>query len=200
VRDSGFVRGSAVDGNIRPHSIIARHRDTGRPRLARRAAYGSGGIVRRRELAALVVVRVELRKPSPRPFDGFARLSRPPARRREPQIRPLHEGRGGNRESVADGARQPLVITVVERGLARLDQLEVGGHELGLSPPRQIAAHPRVEIVLERADLVGRPFPGQGGEGVGRRARLVIVERGGVASERDIDGEGDLLECRLWLA
>ena len=51
-------------------------------------------------------------------------------------------------------------------GLAGLDQLEVGRHELGLAPAREVTARQRVEIVLERADLVGRPFLGQGGEGV----------------------------------
>ena len=34
----------------------------------------------------------------------------------------------------------------------------------------------RVEIVLEQADLVARPFLGQRGEGVGRGAGAVIVE------------------------
>ena len=41
-----------------------------------------------------------------------------------------HERRDGHREGVADEARQPLVVLVLERRLARLDQLEVGRHEL----------------------------------------------------------------------
>jgi hypothetical protein len=36
--------------------------------------------------------------------------------------------------SPAGPARQPLVILVLERRLAGLDQLEVGRHELGLAP------------------------------------------------------------------
>ena len=72
--------------------------------------------------------------------------------------------------------------------LAGLDQLEIGGHELGHPPSREVAAHQRVEIILERTDLVGRPFLGQGGEGVGRGAGAVIVEGRRVASQRDIDG------------
>ena len=104
------------------------------------------------------------------------------------------ERRNGDREGVADDARQPLVVLVLERRLAGLDQLEVGRHELGLAPARQIAAHQRVEIILERADLVGRPFLGQSGEGVGRGAGAVIVEGRGVAPERDVDGERDLLD------
>jgi hypothetical protein len=51
-----------------------------------------------------------------------------------------------------------------------------------------------VEIVLERADLVGRPFLGQGGEGVRRGAGAVIVEGRGVAPQRDVDGERNLLD------
>jgi hypothetical protein len=78
-------------------------------------------------------------------------------------------------------------------GLAGLDQLEVGRHELGLPPARQIAAHQSV-IVLERADLIGRPFLGQGGEGVRRGAGAVIVEGRGVAPQRDVDGQRDLLD------
>ena len=104
------------------------------------------------------------------------------------------ERRDGDREGVADDARQPLVVLVLQRRLARLDQLEIGGHEFGLAAARQIAAHQRVEIILERADLVGRPFLGQGGEGVGRGARAVIIEGRGVAPERDVDGERDLLD------
>jgi hypothetical protein len=77
---------------------------------------------------------------------------------------------------LADDARQPLVVLVLERRLARFDQLEIGGHELGLAPARQIAAHQGVEIILERADLVGRPFLGQSGAGVGRGADAIIVE------------------------
>ena len=81
------------------------------------------------------------------------------------------------------------------RGVRRgFDQLEVGGHELGHPPSRQVAAHQRVEIILERADLVGGPFLGQGGEGVGLGAGAVIVERRRVAPQRDIDGERDLLD------
>jgi hypothetical protein len=38
---------------------------------------------------------------------------------------------------------------------------------------RQVAGHQRVEIILERADLVGRLFLGQGSEGVEGRARAV---------------------------
>ena len=90
--------------------------------------------------------------------------------------------------------RAPLVILVLERGLSRFDQLEVGRHKLGLAPAREIAAHQGVEIVLERADLVGRPFPGQSGEGVRGGAGAVIVERRGVAPERNIDGERDLFD------
>jgi hypothetical protein len=41
-----------------------------------------------------------------------------------------HEGRGRNREGVADDARQPLVITVFQRRLAGLDQLEAEACEL----------------------------------------------------------------------
>jgi hypothetical protein len=67
-----------------------------------------------------------------------------------------HESRNGHREGVADEARQPLVVLVLERRLAGFDQLELRRHELGLAPPSQVAAHQRVEIVLERADLVGR--------------------------------------------
>ena len=85
------------------------------------------------------------------------------------------EGGSRDREGVADDARQPLVILVLQRRLSRFDQLEVGGHEFGLASARQVAAHQRVEIVLERADLVGRPFPGQSGEGV--RASILLGER-----------------------
>ncbi len=66
--------------------------------------------------------------------------------------------------------------------------------ELGLATARKVAAHQSVEIVLERADLVGRPFLGQGGEGVRRGAGAVIVEGRGVAPERNVDGERDLLD------
>ena len=52
----------------------------------------------------------------------------------------------------------------------------------------------RVEIILERADLIGRPFLGQRGEGVRRGAGAVIVEGRGVAPQRDVDGERDLLD------
>ena len=104
------------------------------------------------------------------------------------------ERRNGGREGVADDARQPLVVLVLERRLAGLDQLEVGRHEFGLASARQIAAHQRVEIILERADLVGGPFLGQRGEGVRRGAGAVIVEGRGVAPERDVDGERDLLD------
>jgi hypothetical protein len=104
------------------------------------------------------------------------------------------EGRDRNREGVADDARQPFVVLIFQWWLAGLDQLEVGRHELGLAPARQIAAHQRVEIILERADLVGRPFLRQGGEGVGRGAGAIIVEGRGVAPQRDVDGERDLLE------
>jgi hypothetical protein len=47
---------------------------------------------------------------------------------------------------------------------------------------------------VEGADLVGRPFLGQRGEGVGRGARAVIVEGRGVAPQRDVDGQRDLLD------
>src|ERR1700733_1344602 len=105
-----------------------------------------------------------------------------------------YEGRNGDREGVEDDAGQPFVVLVLQRRLAGLDQLEVGGHELRLAPARQVATHQRVEIVLERADLVGGPFLRQGGEGVGRGARAVIVERRGVAPQRDVDGESDLFD------
>jgi hypothetical protein len=58
-----------------------------------------------------------------------------------------HKGRDRHREGVADDPRQPLVVLVLERRLAGLGQLEVGGHELGLAPARQIAAHQGVEII-----------------------------------------------------
>ena len=87
------------------------------------------------------------------------------------------ESGSGNREGVADQPRQPFVVLVLQRRLARFDELEVGRHELGLSPARRIAAHQRVEVILELADLVDRPFLRQGGEGVGGRAGAVIVER-----------------------
>ena len=93
------------------------------------------------------------------------------------------ERRGGNREGIADDARQPLVVLVFQRRLAGLDQLEVGGHELGHPPSREVAAHQGVEIILERADLVGRPLLRQGGEGVGRGAVAAIVEGRRVASQ-----------------
>ena len=63
-----------------------------------------------------------------------------------------------------------------------------------MPPAREVAAHQRVEIILERADLVGGPLLRQGGEGVGRGAGAVIVEGRCVAPERDIDGERDLLD------
>lgn len=62
--------------------------------------------------------------------------------------------------------RAPVVLLIFERRLAAFDQLVVGGHEPGLAPARPIAAHHRVEIVLERADLVGCQFLGQSGKGV----------------------------------
>ncbi len=67
---------------------------------------------------------------------------------------------------------------------------------LGLPPARQIAAHQRVEIILERTDLVDRPFLRQGGESVGGRAVAVIVERRRLAPQRDVDGQRDLLDRR----
>ena len=61
--------------------------------------------------------------------------------------------------------REPFVVHVFERRLAVFDQPEVGGHELEHAPPRAVAAHQPVEIILEGADLVARPFLGQGAEG-----------------------------------
>jgi|ERR1700722_900647 hypothetical protein len=72
--------------------------------------------------------------------------------------------------------------------------LKSAGHEFGLAPARKVAAHQRVEIVLERADLVSRPFVGQGGESIGRGAGAVMVEGRGVTPERNVDGKGDLLD------
>ena len=135
------------------------------------------------------------------------RVLHPGLQRNEPLLRRLlaqrlagrpvdlaHESRDRNREGVADEPRQPFVVLVLQRRLAGLDQLEVGGHELGLAPPSQVAAHQCVEIVLERADLVGRPFLGQRGEGVGRGAHAIVIERRRVAPQGNIDGERDLLD------
>ena len=69
-------------------------------------------------------------------------------------------------------------------------------YELGHPPARRIAAHQRVEIILELADLVDRPFLRQRGEGVGGRAGAIIVERRRLAPERDVDGQRDLLDRR----
>jgi hypothetical protein len=63
-------------------------------------------------------------------------------------------------------------------------------------PARSVPARQRVEIVLERTDLVDRPFFRQSGEGVGGRAGAIIVERRRVATERDVDGQRDLLDRR----
>ena len=105
----------------------------------------------------------------------------------------IDEGRGGNREGVTDDAREPFVILILQRRLARLDKLEVARHELDHAPVRRIAAHQRVEIILELADLIDRPFLRQGGETVGRRAGAIVVQRRSLAAQRDIDGERDLL-------
>ena len=104
------------------------------------------------------------------------------------------ERRGGDREGVADDARQPFVVLVLQRRLARLDQAELRRHEFHHAPARRIAAHQRVEIVLELPDLIERPFLRQRREGVGGRAGAIIVERRRVAPQRDVDGERDLLD------
>jgi hypothetical protein len=61
-----------------------------------------------------------------------------------------HERRNGHREGLADDARQPFVVLVLERRLAGLDQLEVGGHELGHPPACEVSTHQRVEAIQER--------------------------------------------------
>ena len=58
----------------------------------------------------------------------------------------------------------------------------------------EIAAHKSVEIVLELPDPIERPFLRQGRGGVRRRADAVIIERRGVAPEREVDAEGHLLD------
>ena len=105
----------------------------------------------------------------------------------------LTKAEAGDGKRVADHPRQPLVVLVFERRLTRFDQAEVGRHELGHPPARGVAAHQRVEIILERADLVDRPFLRQRGEGVRRRAGAIIVERRRLAPQRDIDRQRDLL-------
>ncbi len=108
---------------------------------------------------------------------GLDRARRGGFARRGGVVRPF--ARCGDGVGVADDPRQPLVALIFERRLARFDQAEFARHELHHPPPRRIAAHQCVEIVLELADLINRPFLRQGGEGVGGRAGAVVVERRG---------------------
>jgi hypothetical protein len=79
LRDGSLIGRSPVDGRVSRDVVQARDLDAGGLRLARYAAHGDDRAVRRRELPALVVVRVVLRHPL---RDGR------PARRRKAQVRP----------------------------------------------------------------------------------------------------------------
>jgi hypothetical protein len=50
-----------------------------------------------------------------------------------------HERRGGHRERVADHARQPLVLLILQQRLPRLGELELGRHELDHAAALEIA-------------------------------------------------------------
>jgi len=89
------------------------------------------------------------------------------------------------RERVADHPRQPFVVLVFQWRLARFDQAEVGGHELGHAPARRISAHQRVEIILELTDLVDVHSSAASRTRQGR-AGAIIVERRRLAPQRDL--------------
>ncbi len=91
---------------------------------------------------------------------------------------------------------EPLVVHVLQWRLARLRQFEIGRHEVDHAPPRQIAGHQRVEIVLKRLYLIDRPFLRQRREGIRYGARVVAIERRLLAPQRDVDRQRDLLDGR----
>ena len=103
------------------------------------------------------------------------------------------EGIGRHAEGKAHDAGQPFVVLILQHAVLGRLVLHAAGYELGMAALGRVAFHEAIPILLELANLLGRPVFGHADQRLGHVAFGVVLQLVHLAAQRDVHRRDDLL-------